>query len=293
MKLYNLDKRYKKFIETLVDGYVKGKTNMENGSNPYISEPGMLFNSMFYDFTNDYGCNLIFHKTEDNYISVCYVFDSRLIKDESADKYEAQEKFINIQCSDFIYKLSLLKWLEDSGDIILIDDTSSNLSLEGKITEHDRQRWENNGMLCLEKTIKSKSVYETVSRYYNCRIIPSAQLIDIRENGFKTIEQRRFEKQLKEAKRSTCWSRFAAVIAVFAFIASVVFGFCQSCSQQEIDSEQINTIISTIKEEKSISIDKFPDILPDTLNVKVTGSPEKQPINLNVTVKENQPTKIQ
>lgn len=293
MKLYNLDNRYKKFIETLVDGYVKGKTNMENGSNPYISEPGMLFNSMFYDFTNDYVCNLIFHKTEDNYISVCYVFDSRLIKDESADKYEAQEKFINIQCSDFIYKLSLLKWLEDSGDIILIDDTSSNLSLEGKIKEHDRQRWENNGMLCLEKTIKSKSVYETVSRYYNCRIIPSAQLIDIRENGFKSLEQRRFEKQLEEAKNSTFWSRVAAIVAILAFILSVILGLFQTCSQQEIDSEQINTIISAIKEQKSISIDKFPDILPDTLNVKVTDTPEKQPINLNVTVKENQPTKIQ
>ena len=293
MKLYNLDKRYKKFIETLVDGYVKGKTNMENGSNPYISEPGMLFNSMFYDFTNDYGCNLIFHKTEDNYISVCYVFDSRLINSEGGDKYEAQERFINIKHSDFIYKLSLLKWLEDSGDIILIDDTSSNLSLEGKITEHDRQRWENNGKLCLEKTIKSKSVYETVSRYYNCRIIPSAQLIDIRENGFKTLEQRRFEKQLEEAKKSTCWSRFAAIVAVLAFLVSVILGLVQSCSQQEIDSEQINTIISAIKEEKSISIDKFPDILPDTFNVKVTNTSEQQPINLNVTVKENQPTKIQ
>lgn len=293
MKLYNLDNRYKKFIETLVDGYVEGKTNMENGSNPYISEPGMLFNSMFYDFTNDYGCNLIFHKTEDNYISVCYVFDSRLINSEGGDKYEAQERFINIKHSDFIYKLTLLKWLEDSGDIILIDDTSSNLSLEGKITEHDRQRWANNGMLCLEKTIKSKSVYETVSRYYNCRIIPSAQLIDIRENGFKTLEQRRFEKQLEEAKKSTCWSRIAAIVAVLAFLVSVIFGLVQSCSQQEIDSEQINTIISAIKEEKSISIDKFPDILPDTLNVKVTDTPEKQPINLNVTVKENQPTKIQ
>lgn len=293
MKLYNLDKRYKKFIETLVDGYVKGKTNMENGSNPYISEPGMLFNSMFYDFTNDYVCNLIFHKTEDNNISVCYVFDSRLINSEGGDKYEAQERFINIKHSDFIYKLTLLKWLEDSGDIILIDDTSSNLSLEGKITEHDRQMWANNGKLCLEKTIKSKSVYETVSRYYNCRIIPSAQLIDIRENGFKTLEQRRFEKQLKEAENSTFWSRVAAIVAILAFILSVILGLFQTCSQQEIDSEQINTIISAIKEQKSISIDKFPDILPDTLNVKVTDTPEKQPINLNVTVKENQPTKIQ
>lgn len=60
-------------------------------------------------------------------------------------------------------------------------------------------------------------MYETVSRYYNCRIIPSAQLIDIRENGFKTLEQRRFEKQLEEAKKSTCWSRIAAIVAVLAF----------------------------------------------------------------------------
>ena len=32
---------------------------------------------------------------------------------------------------------------------------------------------------------------------------------------------------------------------------------------------------------------------PDTLNVRVADAPDKQPINLNVIVKENQPTKVQ
>jgi hypothetical protein len=58
-------------------------------------------------------------------------------------------------------------------------------------------------------------------------------------------------------------------------------------------SNDVQVITTAIKEQKSISIDKFPDIIPDTINVKVTDTPEKQPINLNVTVKENQQTKIQ
>ena len=293
MELYNLDKRYKKFIETLVDGYVKGKTNMEDGSNPYISEPGLKFSNLFCDFTDNLACNLILHKAAENSVNVCYVFDSRLINSEGGDKYEAQERFINIKHSDFIYKLTLLKWLEDSGYIVLIDDANCDLFATGQITEHDRKRWDDSGFLCIEKTENSEFVYETLSRYHNCRIIPAAQLIDIRNNNFKTIEQRRFEKQLKEAENSTSWSRVAAIVAILAFILSVILGLFQTCSQQEIDSEQINTIISAIKEQKSISIDKFPDILPDTLNVKVTNTSEKHPINLNVTVKENQPTKIQ
>ena len=49
-------------------------------------------------------------------------------------------------------------------------------------------------------------------------------------------------------------------------------------------------IKTAIEQNRNISIDA---INTDTLNVKVTDTPEKQPINLNVTVKENQPTKIQ
>jgi hypothetical protein len=141
--------------------------------------------------------------------------------------------------------------------------------------------------------INNHKIEEYIKEIYYAQIIPTTTLIDIAENDFKTVEHLRYEEQLDEAKNSTFWSRVAAIVAILAFILSVILGLFQTCSQQEIDSEQINTIISAIKEQKSISIDKFPDILPDTLNVKVTDTPEKQPINLNVTVKENQPTKIQ
>ena len=82
-------------------------------------------------------------------------------------------------------------------------------------------------------------------------------------------------------------------VAILTLLGTIGFGIWQKFTQQEIDSEQINIIISAIKENKFISIDDFPDIVPDTLNIKVTDVPDKQPINLNVTVKKNQPTKIQ
>ena len=124
-------------------------------------------------------------------------------------------------------------------------------------------------------------------------------LVDFAKD-FKTVEQRRFEEQLNEAKESLVTSQKGLKISLCSFIVAILtllgtigFEIWQKCTQQEIDSEQINTIISAIKEQKSISIDKFPDIIPDTLNIRVIDASDKQPINLNVTVKENQPTKVQ
>lgn len=186
--------------------------------------------------------------------------------------------------TDILQVINLLQKLEKENLIIL-----SNRDKCTRYPNFDNDEENNVSYI----NINNHKIEEYIKENYYSQVIPTTTLIDIAEHYFKTVEQRRFEKQLEEAKKSTCWSRFAAIVAVLAFLVSVIFGLVQSCSQQEIDSEQINTIISAIKEEKSISIDKFPDILPDTLNVKVTDTPEKQPINLNVTVKENQPTKIQ
>jgi hypothetical protein len=124
-------------------------------------------------------------------------------------------------------------------------------------------------------------------------------LVDFAKD-FKTVEQRRFEEQLNEAKESLITSQkglkisqCSFIVAILTLLGTIGFGIWQKCTQQEIDSEQINTIISAIKEQKSISINKFPNIIPDTLNVKVTDAPDQLPINLSVTVKENQPTKMQ
>ena len=260
MELYNLDKRYKKFVETIVDGYVIGKNHMEDGSNPYISNPGIEVCNIFCDFTDNFLCNLIFHKENDKSINVCYVFDSRLINSEDGDRYEAEERFIKIKRADFIYKLTLLKWLEDSGYIVMIDDSNYNLFETGHITEHDRKKWANNGMSCVEEQIKSKFVYETLSRYHNCRIIPSAQLIDVRNKNFKTIEQRRFEKQ----------TRLTWISILVALAIGILSPFISHYISNRNESITPASTVDTVPVIKPVdSIQAIPAIQFDTLDIKV------------------------
>ena len=107
-------------------------------------------------------------------------------------------------------------------------------------------------------------------------------LVDFAKD-FKTPEQR----------RHNCTTN----ISVAAIIVSVIIGITSpnisKCISEKSDKESLEQVVSAIKEQKSISIDKFPDIIPDTLNIRVTDASDKQPINLNVTVKENQPIKVQ
>ena len=193
--------------------------------------------------------------------------------------------------TDILQVINLLQKLEKENLIIL-----SNRDNSTRYPNFDKDEENNVSYI----NINNYKIEEYIKENYYSQIIPTTTLIDIAENDFKTVEQRRFEKQLKvaddtlvETKRTLIKTRHTFYATIAALIVSIISGFYQSCSQQEIDSEQINTIISAIKEQKSISIDKFPDIIPDTLNVRVTDASDKQPINLNVTVKENQPAKVQ
>ena len=193
--------------------------------------------------------------------------------------------------TDILQIINLLQKLEKENLIIL-----SNRDKLERYPNFDKDEENNVSYI----SINNCKIEEYIKENYYSQIIPTTTLIDIAENEFRTVEQRRFEKQLivanetlAETKKTLAKTNQSFIVALVTVLVSIVFGFYQSCSQQEIDSEQINTIISAIKEEKSISIDKFPDIIPDTLNVRVTDAPDKQPINLNVTVKENQPIKVQ
>ena len=193
--------------------------------------------------------------------------------------------------TDILQIINLLQKLEKENLIIL-----SNRDKPERYPNFDKDEENNVSYI----SINNCKIEEYIKENYYSQIIPTTTLIDIAENEFRTVEQRRFEKQLivanetlAETKKTLAKTNQSFIVALVTVLVSIVFGFYQSCSQQEIDSEQINTIISAIKEQKSISIDKFPDIIPDTLNVRVTDAPDKQPINLNVTVKENQPVKVQ
>ena len=232
-----------------------------------------------YNSGNPISIKDIVHTISPKYIHTIYKSYPALCAEKPAD-ISQRDFFVVVQYCLFVHSLY-------RAGLIIIDKSHKNEPCNDYSNKDDYE------FFSFQEVCGDEKLGRFICDNWSLSIIPTTDLIELVDKEFKTIEQLRHEEQLSEAKSSTCWSRFAAVIAVLAFIVSVIFGLVQSCSQQEIDSEQINTIISAIKEEKSISIDKFPDILPDTLNVKVTDTPEKQPINLNVTVKENQPTKIQ
>lgn len=175
--------------------------------------------------------------------------------------------------TDILQVINLLQKLEKENLIIL-----SNRDNSARYPNFDKDEKNNVSYI----NINNYKIEEYIKENYYSQIIPTTTLIDIAENDFKTVEQRRFEKQLKvaddtlvETKRTLIKTRHTFYATIAALIVSIISGFYQSCSQQEIDSEQINTIISAIKEQKSISIDKFPDIIPDTLNVRVTDASDK------------------
>ena len=107
-------------------------------------------------------------------------------------------------------------------------------------------------------------------------------LVDFAKD-FKTPEQR----------RHNCTTNISVAAIIVSVIIGITSPYISKCISEKSDKESLEQVVSAIKEQKSISIDKFPDIIPDTLNVRVTDASDKQPINLNVTVKENQPVKVQ
>ena len=107
-------------------------------------------------------------------------------------------------------------------------------------------------------------------------------LVDFAKD-FKTPEQR----------RHNCTTNISVAAIIVSVIIGITSPYISKCISEKSDKESLEQVVSAIKEQESISIDKFPDIIPDTLNIRVTDASDKQPINLNVTVKENQPIKVQ
>lgn len=130
-----------------------------------------------------------------------------------------------------------------------------------------------------EKNTYYGDIVETIEIYLDSIIYPLQPLADYKKWFYKTVAQR----------RHIC----TTFISALAIIVAIWIGIASMKKDTSINNKQLLNLESAIKEQKSISIDKFPDIIPDTLNIKVTDTPAKQPINLSVTVKENQPIKVQ
>lgn len=146
-----------------------------------------------------------------------------------------------------------------------------------------------------------------LNKYATSLIYPLPILEEYVANNCKTFEEMQLDEErqryddsrnttlvsLEQTQESIKLNRHTFIVTAILSLISVMISIYQCTQPTDIEDKDIKWIESAIIKQKHISIDSICTSLPDTLNVKVTGSPEKQPINLNVTVKENQPTEIQ
>lgn len=277
MDFNNLDNDAKKFLALIVDNYVLGKKYMSDGSNPYVINPGVQVQNIFMNFTDTIGYNVCMHKTEDSNIEVCYIYNPELISKKDGEKEsKATARFLKILKAEIIYKISLLKWLLDDGFIFLVDDKDWNLFHTGKITETDKQRWTENNLKCHQEIIKSEVIFNFISQFHNCTIIPSPQLIDLKNQNFKTPEQIRFDKQqkiavdaLEEAQKATKLAQksqkyticTSVIICIITLIVSCIIAFCVPMSVSEDFSYPLNTRLDSIESTNSLILHNNSEIL--------------------------------
>lgn len=238
---FGFDKDAKIFISSIVDNYVLGKKYMSDGTNPYIIAPGTQVHNIFGEVLGKYVFNISLHKENDSDVEVYYIFDPKLVdKNDSDDDYDAEERFLKIKKAEFIYKITLLKALFDSGYISLIDDKDWNLFFTGKITDIDKERWSENGIRYHREIIKSQMIFDFISQFHSCTIIPSPQLINYRYNGFRTPEQRRF-------RLSNIFSWIAIGVSILIGIGSP--WLMTRFSKTSIEQAQLEAILDAIPEQ--------------------------------------------
>lgn len=224
---------------------------------------------------------------------------------------DIQKKYFEI--ADYIY---LIEELFEYKLIKLQEVSFENPIQENYKVLYDRYKYQIEGDTIFEKFNKGNCLYalgdickhkvnvtfaRDLEKYANSIIYPLPLLYDLINHNFKDLERIQLEetrnnnrktlrntyKSIKQTRCSIIISAFAVVISCIAIIAPILYEAFWSNSPNSADMRGIKT---AIEQNRNISIDA---INTDTLNVKVTNTPEKHPINLNVTVKENQPTKIQ
>lgn len=111
----------------------------------------------------------------------------------------------------------------------------------------------------------------------------SNALRDLEKNDFKSPEQLRFERQLKDAndkhlqsmemaQSQITYSRLAFYFSITAFISSLVFGIIQMSSETKIENDQFIQIKQSIEQSRLPDVIKT-EITNDTLITRIVEMP--------------------
>jgi hypothetical protein len=184
--------------------------------------------------------------------------------EELAEKYERAIKQGYIPISNFF---SLLIYLKSNHLIMVVPFfESEDIGLEIIGTQKDESSGNWFG-------ISTSSYLEFLISNYSNFIYPTQELIDLVKNDFKTIDQRRFEEEMKTVKlnhteamkKALCQIRIAWMACAFTIITLIATLGFNYCSTVNIKSpkieEQLNQIKFEIHEQKQ----------PDVINANITN----------------------
>jgi hypothetical protein len=150
----------------------------------------------------------------------------------------------------------LFKYLEENRYIYshLKKGTNSNFICASKFVKHGayyitKNILSSDGVDINKYLVIHTDIGKEIEERSKKLIHPSYTLIDLVLKDFKTPEQLEFETQLNEAKKQTCYSRRALVVALVALILSLVSTIFTTCTDTKIDNKQFNQIIQSIEKQ--------------------------------------------
>lgn len=152
--------------------------------------------------------------------------------------------------SDLLLIINLLQKFENENLIVFSNRLKSNV-----FPNFDNDNGNNISYL----NINNHKIEEYIKENYYSQIIPTTTLIDIAENDFKTVEQRRFDEQ-------NCSTWIGIVTAIVIGIMSPILSKCIS---EKGEQEKIEQIVNAINKQKTVTIDSVKVFPKDTFNVKV------------------------
>lgn len=177
--------------------------------------------------------------------------------------------------------LSLLKYLEDNGYILVTQKANAKL-LPKQLYSHkkyiyeDGKYWIKMGENCKGAILGSKQLLFTdaallLDRYANAIIYPTTELELYVKRGFKTEDDVKFEAQQSIAERSLKITKKSVWVAIAIGLASLIATYVSVKAPITINEPQYNRIIESVRMNTTPKIVDV-QIVNDTLDVNIKES---------------------
>lgn len=120
-----------------------------------------------------------------------------------------------------------------------------------------------------EEIQQPNEIHDLAYRYGRNYIMPMPDLLDFKNRGYKTLEEKRFESEVKDRKTAMKWTKTIALISIFGVLFSTLFNFFTNKNERIVEIKSMpktdtikayilhnSTIDSTIDRTKLLPISK-------------------------------------